>query len=150
MFELLGLFMVCWKWFVNDFTCLRFLLIGVGEKSDPSRFSLQLRISESILSLVFNQMCDDTEFALETPVCRLLPFSLTHKHTTRTFRKIIFHKFQKGWSELQGHSRDSFHKMRCERHFVWCYTWRVRSHPSYFPYKCSTKLSFMWFGIQWI
>ncbi len=32
-----------------------------------------LRISESILGLVFNQMGDDAEFALETPVCCLLP-----------------------------------------------------------------------------
>ncbi len=37
-----------------------------------------LRISESILSLVFNQMCDDAEFALETPVFCLLPIALTH------------------------------------------------------------------------
>ncbi len=50
--------------------------------------------SGSILSLVFNQMCDDAEFGLETPGF------LTH---TRTFRKIIFHKVRKGWSELQGH-----------------------------------------------
>ncbi len=37
-----------------------------------------LRISESILSLVFNQICDDSEFALGTPVCGLLPIPHTH------------------------------------------------------------------------
>ncbi len=37
-----------------------------------------LSISESILSLVFNQMWDDAEFALETPVCYLLPIPHTH------------------------------------------------------------------------
>ncbi len=60
---------------------------GVGEKIDPSmhRISLSndsesiLRISESILSLVFNQMCDDAEFALETLVFYLLP--IPHIHT---------------------------------------------------------------------
>ncbi len=56
------------------------LAVGVGEKIDPSMhrdsFSNDsgsiLKISESILSLVFNQMCDDAEFALETPVFCLL------------------------------------------------------------------------------
>ncbi len=38
-----------------------------------------LRISESILSLVFNQMCDDAEFALETPVLCLL--TIPHTRT---------------------------------------------------------------------
>ncbi len=38
-----------------------------------------LRISELILSLVFNQMCDDAKFALETPVFYLLP--IPHSHT---------------------------------------------------------------------
>ncbi len=37
-----------------------------------------MRISESILGLVFNQMCDDAEFALETPVCSLLPIPHIH------------------------------------------------------------------------
>ncbi len=37
-----------------------------------------LRISEWILSLVFNQMCDYAEFALETPVFCLLPIPHTH------------------------------------------------------------------------
>ncbi len=36
--------------------------------------------SRSILSLVFNQMCDDAEFALEMPVFCLLP--IHHTHTT--------------------------------------------------------------------
>ncbi len=58
----------------------------------------------SILSLVFNQMCDDAEFALETHVFCLLPIPHTHTYTTRTFRKIIF----------------------------WRYTWSVRSRPSVF------------------
>ncbi len=35
--------------------------------------------SESILSLVFNQMCDDAEFALEMPIFRLL--TIPHTHT---------------------------------------------------------------------
>ncbi len=69
-----------------------------------------------VLSLVFNQMCDDAEFALETPVFCLLPIPHTHTHTSRSFRKIIFHKVRKGRSELQGHSRASLHRMRCERH----------------------------------
>ncbi len=62
------------------------LTLGVGEKIDASMHhdSLSndsgsiLRISESILSLVFNQMCDDAEFALETPVFCLLPIPHTH------------------------------------------------------------------------
>ncbi len=33
---------------------------------------------KSILSLFFNQMCDDAEFALETPVFCLLPIPHTH------------------------------------------------------------------------
>ncbi len=37
-----------------------------------------LRISELILTLVFNQMCDDAEFALETAICCLLPIPHTH------------------------------------------------------------------------
>ncbi len=37
-----------------------------------------LRVSGSILSLVFNQMYDDAEFALETPVFCLLPTPHTH------------------------------------------------------------------------
>ncbi len=44
--------------------------------------------SGSILSLVFNQMCDDAEFALETPLFCLLP--IPHTYPTRTVRKIIF------------------------------------------------------------
>ncbi len=102
------------------------------------------------LSLVFNQMCDDAEFALETPVfkvkvqgffichminytgynqkwnvgqirciqirCILLASNSSHTYITRTFRKIIFHKVLKGWNKLQGHSRASLRRMRCERH----------------------------------
>ncbi len=34
---------------------------------------MTLKISESILGLVYNKMGDDAEFALETPVCCLLP-----------------------------------------------------------------------------
>ncbi len=45
--------------------------------SDDSGSSL--RISESILSLVFNQMYNDTEFALETPVPACFQF-FTYKH----------------------------------------------------------------------
>ncbi len=37
-----------------------------------------LRITESILSLVFNQMCDDAEFALGKPVLCLLPIPHTN------------------------------------------------------------------------
>jgi len=61
---------------------------GGRKKIDPSmhRDSLSngsgsiLRISESILSLVFNQMCN-TEFALETPVFCLLPITHIGLHT---------------------------------------------------------------------
>ncbi len=53
-----------------------------------------LRISESILSLVFNQMCDDVEFALETPLFCLLP--IPHTHTPlKTIRKINLSKLGK-------------------------------------------------------
>ncbi len=45
--------------------------------SDDSGSSL--RISESILSLVFNQMYNDAEFALETPVPACFQF-FTYKH----------------------------------------------------------------------
>ncbi len=80
----------------------------------------------------------------------LLASNASHTYTTRIFHKIIFHKVWKGWSKLQGHSRASLHRMRCERHTLfWCYTWSVRSACRYFPYKCSTKSSFMWFGMQW-
>ncbi len=45
---------------------------------------------------------------------------LASSHTlNRAFCKIIFHKVWKGWSELQGHSRASLHRMRCERHMLW-------------------------------
>ncbi len=84
-------------------------LLGVGEKKiDPSMHHNTLsndsgsilRISESILSLVFNQMCNDAEFALEIPVFCSFPIShihtYIHTYTTRTFRKIIFHKVRKG------------------------------------------------------
>ncbi len=62
-------------------------LLGVGEKKiDPSMHHNTLsndsgsilRISESILSLVFNQMCNDAEFALEIPVFCSLPISHIH------------------------------------------------------------------------
>ncbi len=34
--------------------------------------------------------------------------------------------------------------------FVWCYILEVCGLArQYFPYKCSTKSSFMWFGMQW-
>ncbi len=76
-------------------------ILGVGEKINPSmhRNSLSndsgsiLRISELILSLVFNQMCDDAEFR-NTRI--LLASNSSHSYTTRTFRKIIFHKIRKG------------------------------------------------------
>ncbi len=75
--------------------------LGMGEKIDPSMHhdSLSsdsgsiLRISESILSFVFNQMCDDAEFALETQI--LLASNSSHTYTTLTFRKIIFHISEK-------------------------------------------------------
>ncbi len=70
-------------------------------------------ILERFWNVVFNHMCDDAEFALETPVFCLLP--IPHTYTTRNFRKIIFHKVRKGWSEWQGHSGASLHRMRCER-----------------------------------
>ncbi len=52
-------------------------ILGVGEKKSMHRDSLS-NDSGSILSLVFNQMCDDAEFALETPVFCLLPIPHTH------------------------------------------------------------------------
>ncbi len=66
---------------------------------DVSRFSLQRFRIDSELS--FNQMCDDAEFDLETP-CILL--------ASNSSRKIIFHKVQKGWSWLQGHSQALLHR----------------------------------------
>ncbi len=80
----------------------------------------------------------------------LLASNSSHTYTTRTFRKIIFHKVRKGWTELQGHSRASLHRMRCERRAL-CLTLHLKCGLArlYFPYKCSTKSSFMWFGMQW-
>ncbi len=70
--------------------------------------------------------------------------SHTHTRTTQIFRKIIFHKDRKGWSELQGHSWASLHRMR-----LFNVTREVCGLARrYFPYKCSTKSSFMWFGMQ--
>ncbi len=48
-----------------------------GRKKSMHRDSLS-NDSGSILSLVFNQMCDDAEFALETPIYCLLPIPYTH------------------------------------------------------------------------
>ncbi len=42
----------------------------------PSLSQTILRISESILGLDFNQMSDDAELLLETPICCLLPIPL--------------------------------------------------------------------------
>ncbi len=47
-----------------------------NQSIDALRFSLQQFRIDSELS--FNQMCDDAEFALETPVFCLLPISHTH------------------------------------------------------------------------
>ncbi len=47
-------------------------LLGMEEKK------LMHRDSGLILSWVFNQMCDDAEFALKTPVFCLLPILHTH------------------------------------------------------------------------
>ncbi len=58
--------------------------LGVGEKKknrsiDASRFSLQrFWIDSENQKPVFNQMCDDAEFALETHVFFLLPIPHTH------------------------------------------------------------------------
>ncbi len=71
-------------------------------------------ILDRFCRLVFNQMCDDAEFALETLVFCLLTIPHTHTHP-EPFCKIIFHKVQKGWSELQGHSLASLHWKRSER-----------------------------------
>ncbi len=53
------------------------MIIRGGKKKTIHRDSLSNN-SGSILSLVFNQMCDDVEFALETPVFCLLPIPHTH------------------------------------------------------------------------
>ncbi len=50
-----------------------------GLSTDRLTLQNRLRISESILSLVFNQMCDDAEFALETPYSTCFQ-CLTHIH----------------------------------------------------------------------
>ncbi len=63
---------------------------------------------------------------------------------------IICHKVLKGLGELQGHSRASFHRVALwEMRAVWCYTWRGGLAHRYLLYKCSTKSSFLWFGMQW-
>ncbi len=107
------------NYFQQSFTCFFYFYKSVisrgGRIIDPPmhRDSLSndsgsiLRISEAILSSVFNQMCDD---AVNTLI--LLASNSSHTYTTLTFRKIIFHK---GWSELQRHSQASLHRMRCEK-----------------------------------
>ncbi len=100
----------------------------------------------SILSLVFNQMCDDAEFALKTPVFCLLPIPHTHTPLEPSVKYLM--KFGKVEANFY---KASLHRMRFKRcmlclmlHLKVCGLARL-----YFPYKCSTKSSFMWFGMQW-
>ncbi len=62
----------------------------------------------------------------------------------------ICHKVRKGLGELQGHSRASFHRVHCERCALFDVTLEVcgLAH-RYLLYKCSTRSSFLWFGMQW-
>ncbi len=62
---------------------------------------------------------------------RIFLFQFPHTCTTRIFRKIIFHKVRKGWSELQGHSQASLHRMRCERCAL-CLMLHLKSRSSVF------------------
>ncbi len=83
--------------------------------------------------------------------CILLASNSSHAYTTWTFRKIIFNKVRKGWSERQGHSQVSLHRMRCERRTL-CLMLHLKCAVSpvcIFLTKCSTKSWFMWFGMPW-
>ncbi len=62
-----------------------------------------LIISESILSLVFNQMCDDAEFALETPVFCLLPIhTRTPLEPSVKLSFIKFGKVEANYKDIRG------------------------------------------------
>ncbi len=61
-----------------DSPLLNLLSVSMHRDSLSNDSGSILRISESILSLIFNKMCDDAEFALKTPVCSLLPIPHTH------------------------------------------------------------------------
>ncbi len=111
-----------------------------GRKIDPSmhRDSLSndsgsiLRISKSILRLVFNQMWDDAEFALETHVFCLLPIPHTHTPLELSIKQsfIKFRKVEANYKDIHG-----LHCAGCaerDERFVWRYTWSVRSRPSVF------------------
>ncbi len=132
-------------------------VIGVGEKNrsiNASRFSLQqfwidsenFRIDSELSFLSAVRWC--WVFFRNTRI--LLASNSSHTYTTRTVCKIIFQKVQKGWSELQGHWRASLHRMRCVRRAL-CLMLHLKCavSPIGIPYKCSTKSSFMWFGMQW-
>lgn len=92
-----------------------------------------LRISESILSLVFNQIHNDV--VCFGNICTLLAFNCSHTYTTGTIHKIIIHKVWEGWIELQRHSQ-------CTGCTVGdaCFTFEEcgLAH-RYFSYKFSTK-----------
>ncbi len=66
-----------WLWYCEEKILWKSLGTRGGRKKSMHRDSLS-NDSGSILSLVFNQMCDDAEFALETPVFCLLPIPHTH------------------------------------------------------------------------
>ncbi len=80
----------------------------------------------------------------------LLASNSSHTYTTRTVRKIIFQSSER----LKRITRT------CAGFIAQDALWETRAlfdvtlevcglARRYLPYKCSTKLSFMWFGMQW-
>ncbi len=79
-------------------------------------------------------------------------FQFPHTCTTRIIRKIIFHKVSERLKRIirtfTGFiAQDAQWEMRALFDVILEVCGIVRL---YFPYKCSTKSSFMWFGKQWI
>ncbi len=110
-------------WFAAQQTFLIIVNVEIYWSSNiingPINLSI-LRISKSILSLVFNQMCDDAEFNGKHP----------------------FGKVEVNYKDING--------LHCTGCALFNVTLEVCGLARrYFPYKCSTKSSFMWFGMQW-
>ncbi len=79
-------------------------------------------------------------------------FQFPHTCTTRIFRKIIFYKVSERLKRIirtfTGFiAQDAQWEMRALFDVILEVCGIVRL---YFPYKCSTKSSFMWFGKQWM